>query len=119
MAAANKTPSKQQSKRLSFFLSRRQRQIKTNTARRRQWRNANVTSAIVRRVQSIVRKPVSLFGRLIAPLPAVADFFDFFARDRTTVLVVAAFIRIPRVPLSYADTDKHRAGNHLGSHWRL
>jgi hypothetical protein len=60
-----------------------------------------VTSGIVRRAQSIVRKPVALFGRLVAPLPAVADFFDFFARDRMTVLVVAAFVVIPAMDNDY------------------
>jgi hypothetical protein len=62
-----------------------------NAAGRCQCRNANVTSVIVRRVQSIVRKPVTLFGRLVAPQPAVVDFFDFFAWNRMTVLVAAAF----------------------------
>jgi hypothetical protein len=32
---------------------------------------------IVRRLQAIVRKPVALFGRLVAPKPAVADFSQF------------------------------------------
>ena len=29
-----------------------------------------------------MRKPVALFSRRVAPQPAVADFFDFFTRDR-------------------------------------
>ena len=33
--------------------------------------------------------------------PAVADFLDFFTRDRTTILVVAAFVIIPAM-------DKHQ-----------
>jgi len=41
-----------------------------------------------------------LFGRPVAPLPAVANFLDFFARDWMTVLVVAALLVIPAV-------DKH------------
>jgi hypothetical protein len=77
-----------------------QRHIKTDAARRRLWRNANVASGIVRRAQSTMRKPVALFGRPVAPLPAVANFLDFFARDWMTVLVVAALLVIPAV-------DKH------------
>ena len=41
---------------------------------------------IVRRLQAVMRKPVALFSRRVAPQPAVADFFDFFARDRMTIL---------------------------------
>ena len=50
-----------------------------------------------------MRKPVALFGRRVAPQPAVADFFDFFTRDRMTILVVAAFVVIPA-------TDTHHRG---------
>ena len=49
-----------------------------------------MAGVIVRRLQAIVRKPVALFGRQVAPNPAVADFLDFFTRDRMTVLAVAA-----------------------------
>jgi hypothetical protein len=81
-----------------FSLSCWQRQIKTNAVRPRQWRNA------------------ALFGRLVALLPASGDFFDFFARDRMTVGIVAAFVRIPRMTLCQGGADKHRGGNHLYSH---
>jgi hypothetical protein len=54
-----------------------------------------VASFIAGRLQTIVWKPMALLGCLVAPKPAVADFFDFFTRDRMTVLVVAAFVVIP------------------------
>jgi hypothetical protein len=76
-----------------------------------------VTGVIVRGVQSIVWKPVTLFGLLVAPQPAVTDFFDFFAWDRMTVLVVTAFFWIPGMPLCRGDAgDHHRGGNCLRSH---
>ena len=42
-----------------------------------------------------------MFGRRVAPKPAVADFLDFFTRDRMTVLVVAAFVVIPAMDNDY------------------
>ena len=60
-----------------------------------------MASFIMRRLQAIVRKPVALSGCRVAPKPAVADFLDFFTRDRTTILVVAAFVIIPAM-------DKHQ-----------
>jgi hypothetical protein len=54
-----------------------------------------MTGVIVRRPQAIVRKPVALFGRCVALMPAIAKFLDFFTRDRMTVLVVAAFFIVP------------------------
>ena len=60
-----------------------------------------MAGVIVRRLQAIVRKLVALLSRLVAPKPAVADLLDFFTRDRTTILVVAAFVIIPAM-------DKHQ-----------
>ena len=54
-----------------------------------------MAGVIVRRVQSIVRKPVALLSRLVAPQPAVTDFFDFFARDGMTIFIAAAVFGIP------------------------
>jgi hypothetical protein len=77
------------------FLIKPGAEIDADAVRYRLRRNTNMASVIVRRLQAIVRKPVALFGRLVAPKPAVADFLDFFARDRTTILVVATFVIIP------------------------
>ena len=60
-----------------------------------------MASVIVRCLQAIVREPVALFSRPVAPKPAVTDLLDFFTRDRTTILVVAAFVIIPAM-------DKHQ-----------
>ena len=62
-----------------------------------------MTGVIVRRFQTIARKPVALFGRRVTPEPAVADFLDFFTRDRMTVLPVTALLVIPAM-------DKHHRG---------
>ena len=53
-----------------------------------------------------------MFGRFVAPQPAVTDFFDFFAWDRMTVLVVAAFFWIPGVRDSGAIEQHHRRRQH-------
>jgi hypothetical protein len=66
----------------------------------------------VRRFQTIVRKPVALFGRHVTPKPAVADFLDFFTRDRMTVLVVAAFFVIPGMSSSGAIEQRHYRRQH-------
>ena len=72
-----------------------ERQIKTDAARYGVRRDTQMTRVIVRRLETIMRKPVALFGRCVAPEPAIAHFPDFFTRDRMTVLVVAAFFIIP------------------------
>src|SRR5262249_7269517 len=84
-----------------------QRHIKTNAARYRLRRDADMAGVIVRRLQTIMRKPVALFGCLVAPKPAGADFLDFFTWDRMTVLVVAAFFVIPGMSSSGA-IEQHR-----------
>jgi hypothetical protein len=88
------------------------RHIKTNTARYRPRRDAHMAGVIVRRLQAFVRKPVALFGRLVVPKPAVADFLDFFTRHRMTVLVAAAFFRIPGMSSSGAIDQHHGRRQH-------
>jgi hypothetical protein len=80
----------------------RERQIDADAARLRQRRDADVASFIMGRLQTIVWKPMALPGRHVTPKPAVADFLDFFTRDRMTVFVVAALLVIPAM-------DQHHA----------
>ena len=66
-----------------------------------------MTGVIVRRLQAIMRKPVRMFGRCVAPNPAVAEFFNVFTRDRMTVLVVTAFFVVPGMSSSGAIEQHH------------
>jgi hypothetical protein len=80
----------------------RERHIDADAARLRQRRDADVASFIMGRIQTIVWKPMALLGRRVTPKP-VADFLDFFTRDRMTVFVVAALLVIPAMDKHHRD----------------